>query len=99
MKFKVVVECNTEEEVLPEGEFPFVLCSLLWSDMCDAALNVELKNPDAKIWSKCSVYGGRFYAKFIISGTDYGTKNAKIAASEIAALLAFTMTETLVDVL
>lgn len=99
MKFKVVVECNTEEEVLPEGDFPFCLCSLLWTDMCEVACNVELKNPDARIWSKCSVYNGRFYAKFIISGTNYGSKNAKIAASEIGALLAFTMTETLVDVL
>ena len=98
MKFKVVVECNTEEEVLPEGEFAFVLCSLLWSDMCSAAMSVELKNPDARIWSKCSVYDGRFYAKFVISGTKYGSRDSKIAAEEIGVLLACTMVETLMEV-
>lgn len=98
MKFKVVVYCNGEEEHLPEGDFPFPLCSLLWTDMCEVATNVELKNPDAIIWSKCSVYGGMFSARFVISGTDYGSKNAKIAASEIGVLLAFTMGETLANV-
>lgn len=98
MKFKVVVYCNGEEEVLPEGEFPFPLCSLLWTDMCEVATNVELKNTDAIIWSKCSVYGNTFSAKFVISGTDYGSKNAKVAAAEIGVLLAFTMAETLMEV-
>ena len=98
MKFKVVVSCNGEEEVLPEGEFAFVLCSLLWSDMCDAAINIELKHPDAIIWSKCSVNGGRFFAKFIISGTDYDSKTAKRAAKEIAGLLAGIAAVTLAEV-
>lgn len=98
MKFKVVVSCNGVEEVLPEGEFEFVLCSLLWSDMCNVAINIELKHPDAIIWSKCLVNGGRFYAKFIISGTDYDSKTAKRAAKEIAVLLADTAMATLVEV-
>lgn len=98
MKFKVVVECNGVEEVLPEGEFAFVLCSLLWSDMCSVAMSVELKHPDATITSKCSVNAARFYAKFTILGTDYDSKTAKRAAKEIAGLLAGTAAATLIEI-
>lgn len=98
MNFKVVVHCNDAVEVLPDGEGPFTLCSLLWSDMCEVAINVELKNPDARIWSKCLVSDDVFQAEFFIADTGYDYNTAKDAAREIGALLALTMVKTLLDV-
>ena len=98
MKLKTVVHCNGEEEHLPEGEFDCVMCGLLWAAMFNKAYNTELKQPDATIWSRCTAYGDTFYAAFIISGTDYGSKDSRNAAAEIGVLLALTLAETLADV-
>lgn len=92
MDFKVVVHCDDAVEVLPNAELRLFLCSLLWSDMCEAATNV-----DAKIWSKCLVCDGVFQAEFFITGNDYDYKNAKDAAREFSVLLTLTMTKTLLE--
>lgn len=99
MKFRVMVVCNNARENLPVGEFPLCICGLLWSDMCNVLYNVKLKNPDAEILTKCLVTKDRYFAKFVISGTDYDCENAKIAAQEVGSLLAYTMAETLSELI